>query len=152
MRYVDRLIANCHRAKEAKPVREFQITDLAALSELDGVTQAIYIIEHEGDADETFLDFSRFRQSAPRACARLNAPSPVLYVGSSTTDVAKRIRENLGRGHAKTYALHLEQWFKHAPKITVRIYNEPAEVLQIIEDDLADALKPAFGKRGGNRG
>jgi hypothetical protein len=30
------------------------------------------------------------------------------------------------------------------------MYDVENEVLQIIEDDLSDILKPAFGKQGGN--
>ena len=151
MGYIDTLIENCEKAKVARPLREFVLTDVAELSELAGIEQAIYVIEHDGDYEKIFLDFSRFKQLGTRACARLNAPSPVLYVGSSQSNLAKRIKEHLGRGGIKTYALHLEHWLRDEPKITVRVYNESAEVLQIIEDDLAAALKPAFGKRGGNR-
>jgi hypothetical protein len=41
-------------------------------------------------------------------------------------------------------------WFSGTYKITVRIYDVPDDVLQIIEDDLSDRLKPAFGNQGGN--
>ena len=73
-----------------------------------------------------------------------------MYVGSSTTDVKKRIEQHLGNGLKDTYALHLSHWFKGKYKITIRVYDEPIEVLQIIEDALSHDLSPAFGKRGGN--
>ena len=85
-----------------------------------------------------------------RACARLNAPSAVLYVGSSTTGVRKRIEQHLGRGNKGTYALHLSHWFSGQYKVTVKQYDVSDAVLQIIEDDLSHSLKPAFGKQGGN--
>lgn len=73
-----------------------------------------------------------------------------MYVGSSTTGVKKRIQQHMGDGHAGTYALHLKHWFKANYRITIKQYSETKEVLQIIEDDLSESLKPAFGKQGGN--
>jgi Uri superfamily endonuclease len=73
-----------------------------------------------------------------------------MYVGSSTTGVKKRIEQHLGDGPAKTYALHLKHWFEGEYKITVKVYDEPINVLQILEDALSYELQPAFGKRGGN--
>jgi len=35
-------------------------------------------------------------------------------------------------------------------KITILVYDEPIEILQIIEDNISYNLKPAFGKMGGN--
>lgn len=147
MSYIDKLIDNCQRAKSAIPLHEFVMADI---SELKGIRRAIYVIEHDGDPEKVFLEFSRFKQSKARSCARLNAPSAVLYVGSSITNLRKRVSEHLGRGSGSTYALHLDHWFSGKYKITVKIYDEPPEVMQIIEDDLSDILKPAFGKQGGN--
>src|SRR5471030_3340809 len=87
---------------------------------------------------------------AERACAKLNAPSNVMYVGSSTTGIKKRIEQHVGQGHKATYALHLSHWFNGKYKITVWQYDVSDEVLQIIEDDISDRKKPAFGKQGGN--
>jgi hypothetical protein len=110
MSYIDRLIDNCQKAKLARPLREFVLTNL---SDLTNIRQAIYIIEQvDGDPEKTFLDFYRFKQSKTRSCARLNFPSRVIYVGSSTTNPSKRISEHLGKGHKATYALHLEHWFE----------------------------------------
>ena len=74
----------------------------------------------------------------------------MLYVGSSTTNLSKRISEHLGRGNKATYALHLEHWCKDKYRITVKVYDVASEVLQIIEDALSFELKPAFGKQGAN--
>jgi len=65
-------------------------------------------------------------------------------------DIKKRIKQHRGDGYEGTYALHLKHWFKFQYKITVKQYSVSKEVLQIIEDDLSDRLKPAFGKKGGN--
>ena len=62
----------------------------------------------------------------------------------------KRIKEHIGDGNKNTYSLQLKHWFNGKYKITIQIYEEPIEVLQIIEDNLSYQLKPAFGKQGGN--
>lgn len=112
---------------------------------------AIYIIEDlSGNQEETFLGFSRYKSKKERACARLNSPSKVMYVGSSTTGIKRRIEQHMGQGNKGTYALHLSHWFRGKYKITVKQYDVSDEVIQIIEDDLSDKYKPAFGKRGGN--
>jgi len=74
----------------------------------------------------------------------------MMYVGSSTTGIRKRIEQHIGDGYKGTYALHLRHWFNGTYKITIKQYDESKDVLQIIEDDLSDKLKPAFGKQGGN--
>lgn len=127
------------------------------MSQLDGIKSAIYVIEEvDGDMDKTFSEFVDYKkaqksqETESRACPKENHPSPVLYVGSSTTGVKNRINQHLGDCPNKTYALRLKNWFKGKYKITVLVYDEPIEVLQIIEDALAFELKPAFGKKGGN--
>jgi hypothetical protein len=148
MRYIDKLIENCELAKKALPSKEFVLSDMA---QLDGIAQAIYVVEQVGgDIEKTFLDFSRYKEKKERKCAKLNSPSKVMYVGSSTTGVRKRIEQHLGEGHEGTYSLHLKYWFNGEHKITVKEYNVTKDVLQIIEDDLSHNLNPAFGKRGGN--
>ena len=148
MSYIDRLIENCLLAKEASPVREFVMRNI---SDLDGINKAIYIIEQiNGDPEKTFKDFSLYRQRKERACAKLNSPSKVMYVGSSTTGLKNRIYQHIGDGPKGTYALHLRHWFEGQYKVSIKVYNESADVLQIVEDDLSDHLKPAFGKSGGS--
>ena len=73
-----------------------------------------------------------------------------MYVGSSTTGIKNRLKQHLGQGHKATYALHLNQWFQGQVKITIKQYDVENQVLQLIEDDLSDQLKPAFGKLGAN--
>lgn len=148
MTYIDNLIKSCQAAKNATPIQDIDVGDLSVLNKID---KAIYIIEQtEGDPEKTFLEFARYKEKKERACAKLNEPSHVMYVGSSTTGVRKRIEQHMGQGHKGTYALHLSHWFSGKYKITVRQYDVSDDVLQIIEDDLSDRLKPAFGKQGGN--
>jgi len=46
--------------------------------------------------------------------------------------------------------LRLNEWFNGDYKIDVKVYDVSRAVLQLIEDNLAHNLKPAFGKRGSN--
>ncbi|MCF4009594.1 hypothetical protein [Rheinheimera sp. UJ63] len=148
MRYIETLIDNCEKAKAAVPVKEFVVSEM---SELDNIGTAIYIIEEiDGDPEKTFMSLSNYKKTKERACPKLNAASPVMYVGSSTTGVRKRIEQHLGDGPAGTYALHLKHWFKGKHKITIKIFDQPIEVIQIVEDALSHELSPAFGKSGGN--
>jgi hypothetical protein len=148
MSYIDKLISNCELAKKSIPVREFVMSNI---SELNGIDEAIYIIEQiEGDPRETFLKFSTYKESTKRSCAKLNSPSNVMYVGSSTTGLKKRIKQHEGCGSESTYALHLSHWFDGKYTIKIKQYDVLPAVLQIIEDSLSDELKPAFGKKGSN--
>ena len=146
--YINQLIKNCELAKTSKIIREF---DYSSLSELEDITQAIYIIEEvNGDKEKTFSDLKKYKALNQRRCPRLNKASPILYIGSSTTGLKKRINEHLGNGSKSTYSLQLKHWFKGKYRIKIKIYDEPIEILQIIEDNLSYQLKPAFGKQGGN--
>ena len=148
MNYIDELIENCHTAKKAKPVRKFEMSEL---SELEGIQQAIYIIEQtSGDPEKTFGLLKEYKSKKERACPKLNTPSQVMYVGSTTTGLKKRIAQHIGEGHKNTYSLHLKHWFNDNYKITIKEYDLSKEVLQIIEDALSEELKPAFGKSGSN--
>jgi Uri superfamily endonuclease len=148
MTYIDTLIDNCIKAKQAKPVRDFVLSEM---SDLDNIEKAIYVIEEvDGDHEKTFFAMSNYKKTKERACPKLNAPSSVIYVGSSTTGIRKRIEQHLGDGPKGTYSLHLKHWFNGTLKITVKVFEEPSEVIQIIEDALSHGLAPAFGKSGGN--
>ena len=148
MSYIDRLIENCLEAQQAKPTKEFSVENLESLED---VCNAIYVIEElGGNPETTYSDFARFKENTERKCAKLNSPTSILYVGSSRTGLKKRIDQHMGLGHPKTYALQLKHWFTGKWKITVWQYDVSAQVLQILEDDLSDRLRPAFGKQGGN--
>lgn len=148
--YIETLIDNCQQAKNAKTAQEFVMNDI---SELDGIKQAIYIIKQvEGDPKKAYEAFYNYKKLKKRNCPRLNkTASETMYVGSSTTDLKTRISQHTGKGNNKsTYALNLAQWFQGKYEITIKEYDVSRDVLQIIEDDISDRLKPAFGKQGGN--
>ena len=103
MRYLDTLIQHCHAAKTAIPVQEFIFS---TVDDLPPISKAIYIIEQvDGDMNETFNHFRIFKAQGTHACARLNAPCTVMYVGSSTTGLKNRLKQHLGQGQKSTYAL-----------------------------------------------
>jgi len=150
MNYIDRIISNCKLAKKSKPIKEFEL-NLEDLSELKGINNAIYVIEQvSGDPEKTFNDLGKYKATKARACPALNQPSNIMYVGSSTTGIKNRIKQHIGSGAKQTYSLHLSEWFHNDYKITIKEYDCSREIIQIIEDELSDRLKPAFGKQGGN--
>lgn len=156
MTYIDRLIADCHIAKASKPTSVVKL-DLASfdktinLDQLAGLKNGVYIIEQvHSNIDETFQAFAAYKAKHLRKCPKLNNPSKIMYIGSSISDIKNRINQHLGNGAKGTYALQLKHWFTGTIKITVNLYDIERRVLQIIEDDLSDRLKPAFGKQGGN--
>ena len=148
MEYIDSLISSCREALRANPLREFVFSEL---DELDEVGKAIYVVEMlDGSSNDVFSQMARYKATGLRKCPKLNAPSKVLYVGSSSSGLKQRIKQHLGYGHQATYALHLNQWFVGNYQITISQYDVANEVLQILEDALSYKLKPAFGKMGGN--
>jgi hypothetical protein len=148
MEYIKNLLNNCYIAQKVTPVRDFEFNDL---EELVGIKMAIYIIEEiNGDSLDTFNFFKQYKNTGARNCSKPNSPSNILYVGSSATNLKKRIKEHIGQGSKSTYALNLGHWFRGEYKITIRQYDVSKEVLQILEDALYWEMKPAFGKLGGN--
>jgi len=148
--YIDTLIKNCKLAKKIKPNREFEFK---SLSDLENISIAIYIIEEiNGIPEETFFKLKEYKNTKERKCPKLNYASSILYVGSSTTGLKKRIKEHIGDGSKSTYSLQLKHWFEGSYKITIKEYDDKIsrEVIQIIEDNLSHQLKPAFGKQGSN--
>jgi hypothetical protein len=92
---------------------------------------------------------------ARRAYPRLNKlrePGACLYVGGSQS-VAKRLRDHLGYGAKKTYALQLIHW---AGPLSLEVefvcakYSDdtPSVALQALEDTLWETSAPMLGRRG----
>lgn len=164
--YLDQLIANCEAAKKAVCVEKITLNKG---TDIPDILSAIYIIkEKSGNAQITFDQFKKFKDDQVQkkkrnknkknneekevvlACPKINSPSEILYVGSSTTGLKARLYQHTTHSHNATYALRLNEWFSGNYEIEIRLYNETNEVLQLIEDDLSFNLKPAFGKRGSN--
>lgn len=159
--YLDAVINNCKQAKIATPSKEkkeiFVInidTIYADLKweEIEDFKNVVYVIEQVGgDLTETKKTLASFKERTKRACSKINKPiCKTLYVGSSTTGFKTRLKQHLGYGGGSTYALHLCHWFEGKIRITAHEYDEPKQVIQLIEDALSNRLKPMFGKMGGN--
>ena len=140
------------------------------LRRLRGIRPTIHIIEETTEninTQDTFDNFSIYREISDRACSRLNHPSPVMYVGTFTSGgVGRRIQQQMGNGNPQTSSLHLKYWFTGKCRITIRQYNlsrqelndlskkEQKDLLRkklnIIKRCLFDRLNPAFGGRADN--
>lgn len=84
--------------------------------------------------------------------------SDVLYVGSSTTNFLTRIKNHFGTEGTRVYSLHLCKWDDCLEyNIAISTYevisetNETVErfIVEILEQQFWDMLKPVFGKRSG---
>lgn len=72
-----------------------------------------------------------------------------LYVGSSH-NIIKRLQEHLGiDDSAKTYAMHLAEWWEYGP-IIMEIYKveDSDKCLQLYEDILWEHYRPILGRQG----
>ncbi|UAB71685.1 GIY-YIG nuclease family protein [Vibrio sp. SCSIO 43132] len=148
MEYLDRLIDTCNKAKTTSSIAEFKAT---SFDDIPDIERGIYIIQEiGGNSDFTYQSFVDFKQKKLKACSRVNAPSSVLYVGSSTTGLKKRLKQHLISCPDKTYSLHMYAWFEGAYEVRILQYDAPSEIIQLIEDGISFELSPAFGKQGGN--
>lgn len=82
----------------------------------------------------------------------------ILYVGSSTTDFKTRIKNHLGTEGGRVYSLHLSKWdnsLGYDLKISAYEVLSQSEdiverfIVEILEQQIWDMLKPIFGKRSG---
>lgn len=84
--------------------------------------------------------------------------SSILYVGSSTTDFKKRIKNHLGTEGTRVYSLHLSKWdnsLEYNLNISAfQVISESEQIVErfiveILEQQIWDELSPIFGKRSG---
>lgn len=150
--YIENMIRNCEAAKKAQPIRNFKVKNILNLKKniKDGEF-AIYIIrEIGGDINETFKKLKEHKEATTKTekYPKLNSASEILYVGLSSTNLITRLKQHIGKDAKKTYSLKLAAWFTGNYEIEVNIYKGDEAVGQLIEDNLAHNLQPAFGKRG----
>ncbi|MFK4794653.1 hypothetical protein [Sphingobium sp. ZW T5_29] len=121
-------------------------------------TRSLYtfeLIDGELAAVRSAFELARGNRCEGRAYARLNgddAECAALYVGSSRNTVS-RLRQHLGFGPVKTYALHIAAWARGLEGnilLSVHRYGDETtdEMLVALEDQLWAEMKPAFGRRG----
>ena len=166
--YLASLLANINIAKQISPRNSIelavqfpiaiskQVSAGVKIESLAGVEHAIYIVRVAEPEKKSIAQVKEmligYKSTRERSCPKINKHnSPVLYVGSSTTGLLKRLNQHFGFGPAKTYALQLQHWFKGGISIQVMDYADTTrEILQIVEDAISSELLPMFGKQGGN--
>ncbi|HJP17768.1 MAG TPA: GIY-YIG nuclease family protein [Nitrospinota bacterium] len=116
----------------------------------------IYIIQanNKTDIDKCYQQYeiAKTNKVGSRAYARLNKPSSVFYVGSSSS-LGTRIKQHLGFGPQGTFALQSTYWSKEiSGKLNITIWRFSKQtsqaVIQAVEDGLWEKYKPMFGRRG----
>lgn len=147
--YLNQLIQDCEITKQAISGACFIYSDAMVLP---AKCSAIYIIrEIGGDPQYTYDAFLAFKsQFKHLKTAQPNHPSQILYVGSCTTKLKNRLEQHTLKCNQHTHALRLYEWFTGNYEIEIQLYDVSKSFLQLIEDNLAYNLKPAFGKRGNN--
>lgn len=130
----------------------------------------VYIIEildsnSKSNLIDQFSSFSTQNKSKLKNQDRINhsryneTDSTILYVGSTIKDFRKRLFDHLGlRNSVRTYSLHLSKWDNSIDySIRISLYeikylsNRILErgIVELIEQQIWDQLKPIFGKRSG---
>lgn len=110
------------------------------------------ILSQKLDSQDIFEVYAQAKADRGRSFARMNNPAKTLYVGSSRS-LSKRIREHLGFGFPRTYAMHLAYW---APKLGLQLrlhvalypVDSDPKAIQALEDCLWESLKPMLGRQG----
>lgn len=84
--------------------------------------------------------------------------SSFLYVGSSTTDFYARLKNHFGTRGNRVYSMHLCKWDNDISyDLKLRTYtlenikspNTMHSIVELVEQQVWDELKPNFGKRSG---
>jgi len=84
--------------------------------------------------------------------------SKILYVGSSITNFKTRIKNHLGVMGSRVYSLHLAKWDQNIDyDVLIDVFKVNSSdgsilerfVVEIIEQQIWDELKPVFGKKSG---
>ena len=132
--------------------------------------RCVYVIALDGDADPDALK-AAFRDARERGGLKLpqdnSDVSETLYVGSSCATKMRsgtlrtRLKQQLVRAPAGTYALSLAQWTAHLRGgLVLRAwqYHSAADgpdgdraarqIVLAVEDWLSESLKPMLGRRG----
>lgn len=107
-----------------------------------------------GDLPALSEKFQNTRDRSPVKFAKANGnpdESHCIYVGSSS-NLAKRIEEQLGRVSDSTYAVRFNEWLPGEVEITCfyfEVETQSQELLQNFEDGIWNKLNPIIGKKGG---
>jgi hypothetical protein len=88
----------------------------------------------------------------------LGGGNKILYVGKSLGLFSERLKQHLGEGSEKTYALHLNKWNDNLDlKVKLKLYftsfggiikDDQNDLLELLESSLHHKLKPILGRTG----
>jgi hypothetical protein len=133
-----------------------QLKEFITWSKSDSASAFIYTFTVSQEASieslHTAYKAAKDKKLDNRAYARLHQPSSVLYVGSSQS-LESRIKQHFGYATKSIFAMQLCHWLpdRH-DKINIKAYSFGKDiqqcVLQTIEDELWNRLKPMLGRQG----
>ena len=117
--------------------------------------KAIYFLLVQGPVDLSRCQqaFREGKEASDRYFSRdMDRLSPCLYVGASA-NLERRLKEHLGVGAQKTYALQLSHWAADLGlnlSMGCAVYSRGAQpdAMQTLEDALWNEMQPMFGRRG----
>jgi len=121
-------------------------------------TNVIYVFKLKSDFDLTYhLKNNKIKDKSikfPQINHKSN--TKVLYIGSVQNNFKNRIKQHLGFGSKSTYSLKLCKWAKKEKlEIVIEYFilkNIHSKItLRLIENMLANSLKPQFGKYDKNK-
>ena len=160
------LVQSAFRSLEVNGPIEFTVNEyqafldqIAQIDRATGLNQKpvvyVYVLENHAENGETLFNRLREYKASPeskvfalsRSNKEFDKDSIALYVGSVKKDILSRIKQHLGLGPQKTYAMHLKHWVKESPKL--QFYYIPlADSAQTyeVEAAIASQLKPLLGK------
>ena len=117
----------------------------------------VYVFESEATSPQqaqlhAAMRAARSEKRGERSYSRLLKPSPVFYVGSSSS-LRTRVREHLGFGQRATFAMQLAHWAQVVDvtvTLSVAVYPSDTadEVLGALEDHLWTLRQPMLGRQG----
>ena len=152
MKSLNSILENVH-IKELEPIR-IDISKEELNLNLPAKKSFIYVIKSVKSIKQKCIVDGIESKKQTFAMCRINDNFSInkencLYVGSSH-NIVKRISEHLGLGgSAKTYAMHLKEWWNNGAVI-VELYSveDSDKCLQLYEDLLWDYYKPILGRQG----
>lgn len=94
----------------------------------------------------------------------INADNSLLYVGKSTNNFAKRMKQHFGKSSKTTYSLHIEKWLQFPELCSMKFeiyyhsidfvglnivdHEEQKQLLELLETALHYKYKPLLGRTG----
>lgn len=113
------------------------------------------------NAYTNFKEINVSAENSPkRSISRFNNNnnSETLYIGSKMTNIKSRIKEHLGEGYFRTYALQLNKWDNDLEyDLEIEIFTVQTQIqkdykrnfIELVEQEMWEYYQPIFGKKSG---